>query len=237
MRSVLIVLPFLAGCALLDAVTQEKPSSRQQSAIGDTFQQLGTIAEVANDPAAATAGDLATAVQVDHLARLVEPSLSKPTPGRPAAKPAALPGCVADDGATVTIASCDIQIADGRACQVSGTIDHQEAGSGTSYRGSLVLGGTGCPDGNVTFDVTLTGDPSSPTAITGHASFSWHDPDGDSYDGTLELDDIAVTGACTVPSSGELSVSVTGSAEGNLIDGGITLSFHESPGCGIILVE
>jgi len=236
MKRILLFVPLLASCSLIDAATKDKPNSTQQNAIGDTFTQFGTIASVANDPAAATASDLATAVQVEHLARLVRPSLGKPR-ARGAAKPAPLPGCVADDGTSVSVDGCDIQIDDGRSCQVDGNIAYQELGQATRYEGTLDLGGEGCPDGNVTFTVTLAGDPSSPTSVTGGATFSWIDPQGDDYSGMLELDDIAVTGACSVPSSGQLSVTVHGTAGGESVEGNLTLSFHESPGCGVILIE
>jgi hypothetical protein len=235
MRLHLLAVPLIAGCALIDAATSEKPSPRQQTAIGDTFSQLGAIASIADDPASASAGDLATAVEVEHLARLIEPSLSKPSAA--AAKPSPVPECATDDGSTVSIAACEIALSDGRGCVVDGSVAYAPAGDGTRYQGQLGLGGAGCPTAAVTFDVTLVGDPSSPTAIGGSATFSWDDPAGDSYSGSLRLDDIAVTGDCTVPSAGEMTVRVTGTAEGKLLDGAITLSFHDDPGCGVILIE
>jgi hypothetical protein len=236
MKRIVLMLPLVAGCSLIDAATKDKPNATQQNAIGDTFTQLGTIADVASDPAATSSSDLATAVEVRHFARLVNPSVAKRA-GRAAARPAALPGCVSDDGTSVTVDSCDIRIDDGRTCQVNGNIAYQELGEATRYEGTLDLGGAGCPDGNVTFNVVLAGPSSSPTSVSGNATFTWVDEGGDDYSGMLELDDVAVSGTCTVPSSGQLSVTVHGEADGESVEGAITLSFHESPGCGVILIE
>jgi hypothetical protein len=234
----LLLLVTLAGCDLIKAATAEKPNGIQQNAIGDIFGQVGTVAGVIDDPTTASNGDVASAFEFDHFALLVAPGSTKPTFAR-AGRPAPLSECVTISGDSRTFTSCDVVLADGRACEVNGSVARVAGSGGSSYQGTLTLGGpTTCPTASLGIDVFLEGPNDSPTLASGTVSFAIDDPSGDRFSGNATIDDIAVTGSCDVPSSGELRVTVNGTRNGNSIaNQQITLSFHEEPGCGIVYIE
>lgn len=233
----LLFLLVLPACDLLEAATAEKPNTVQQTAIGDIFGQVGTVAGVIDDPATTSNNDLNTAMDFTAYARLVEPMSGKPT-GLRRAKPAPLSECLTVSGNMRTFTNCDITLDDGRQCLVNGTLTRVPGTSGNSYQGSIGMGGpTNCPIGEFDLDVYLEGPTDSPTLASGSVSFAYDDPSGDNFSGTAVVDSIAITGNCQVPSSGELQVSVTGTHNGTAINDSITLSFHEEPGCGLIYIE
>jgi hypothetical protein len=226
----LLFVVVLGGCDLLEAATAEKPNGTQQQAIGDFFGQVGTVAAVLDDPGSTSNSDLATAMSFEHFGRMVTGTTTKPALPLRLAKPGPLPGCVVSSGNNRNFNACDVILDDGRACSVSGTLTRTPGETGNSYAGTLNLGGGGsCPVASVTIDMYLEGPTDSPTRASGNLHFAWSDPSGDSFDGTAVVDEIAVTGKCSVPSSGELRVNVGGKS--------VTFSFHDSPGCGIIYVE
>lgn len=225
-----LLLLLLTGCDLIEAATAEKPNNTQQQAIGDFFGQVGTVAAVLDDPASTSNSDLVTAMSFDHFGRMVTGTANKPALPLRLAKPGPLPGCVLSSGNDRTFSACDVVLDDGRACAVNGTLTRTPGETGNRYAGTLTLGGaSNCPTASVGIDMFLAGPTDSPTRASGNVTFAWMDPAGESFSGTAVVDEIAVTGSCTVPSSGELRVVVG--------DDAVTFSFHDSPGCGIIYVE
>ena len=234
----LLFLFVLPACDLLEAATAEKPNTVQQTAIGDIFGQVATVAGVIDDPATTSNNDLNTAMDFTAYARLVAPASGKPTSLR-RAKPAPISECVTVSGNDRTFSDCDLVLDDGRQCLVNGMLTRVPGATGNSYQGGLTIGGpTNCPVGDLDLDVYLEGPTDSPTLASGSVSFAYNDPSGDNFSGTAVVDSIAITGHCQVASAGELQVTVTGTHNGTAINNqSITLSFHDEPGCGLIYIE
>ncbi len=236
---VLSLLLALTACDIINAATQEKPNSEQQNAIGDTFQQVGTLAGVADDPASASSDDLATSLELTHFTRLLRPDLGgKPLPGPPpSGKPAPVPTCItANEDGSRTFTACETFF-NGAQCQVNGSVTREPGTGGNGYRGQLVSSGDGCPVISVNVDVFLEGPSDMPTLARGTLNGSVEDGPDTSYVVNVTFAEIAVTGTCTVPSSGSLITNVQGIVDGELVSGEVEFSFHDSPGCGIILKE
>ncbi|MCI0637018.1 MAG: hypothetical protein L0206_24345 [Actinobacteria bacterium] len=234
-----LLLVLLSGCSLLEAATADKPNSDQQNAIGDAFVQIGTLASIAADPAQTTNDDLVTAMTFDHFARLINPS-SASAPAPIALKPATPPpGCVVVNGDNRTL-DCAVTLDDGRNCVVAGSLRREPRGEAFAYIGRVTLGGEGCPTGTADVDVTVEGMPEDPNLVNGSLTFSYDDRGMDIYTGSCVLQQLGITEKCpNVPSQGRLIVDMDEGSfkNGKPVNGRIELSFNESPGCGVILIE
>jgi hypothetical protein len=232
-----LVIP-AGGCSLLEAAQAKKPNPEQQQAIGDVFDQLVTIASVADDPASTGNHDLVEMVSFRQYARLVAPAPTKPRAAA-RARPVPLPSCISTAGNVHTFASCDIALDDGRQCVFDGAITRAPEGGGNRYTGAFTMSGaSSCPTAHLGVDVFLEGPTDNPTLARGNLQFDMQDPAGESFTGSAVIDDIAITSRCTVPSAGEMTVSFDGVANGTSIDNQVlTVAFHDSPGCGFVTLE
>ena len=236
----LTVVSTLGACSLIDAATSDRPNSDQQNALGDTFVQLGTIAAIAAEPTSTSNDDLVTAMTFDHFARLIDPEAAAAVPGPVAFKPATLPpNCVKVDG-DMRMLDCAVMLRDGRNCLITGDLRREARGPGSDYKGRVVLGGSGCPTGTADVDLYIEGATDDPNVASGSLVFGYDDPGKTSLSGTCVLDQVAITEKCpNVPARGTIRVSLDkGSVlNGGPVDGVIEMSFNESPGCGVILIE
>jgi hypothetical protein len=236
------LVPLLGGCEYLKAANADKPSSEQTRALGDVFGEVGTVASIADDPAGTSNEDLATAMTFTPFVRLVAPETAMGlAPARLLAprRAAGVPGCITMSG-NDRVFNCDVTLPDGRACLVTGTLTRKAGETGNDYAGTLSLhgGAETCPTASVTLDVRLEGPTNMPTLADGTMSFSYHDLPTYDYTGTGTFDHIAITAKCpNLPSTGELTIAVQGTAHGVAVNESVTLSFHDTPGCGLIYVE
>ena len=232
----LTLLAALGGCDLLHAATADKLDSTQRTALADVIAQSGSLAAVIADPDETSGSELADALALDHFVHLVRPDVAA-TGAAPRRAPAAPPpDCIVDAGGILTATECETPIG-GRTCLVSGTMRSSPGGIGTRYAGELAVTGEGCPRRAITFDFELAGPTSKPTGLDGQVDFSEDRPPGDVYSGRLVFRGIGLAGSCDRPSKGKLDVRVDGVFGGEPIADDITVSFNESPECGVLLIE
>ncbi len=228
----------LGGCELLDLATADRLDPTQTTALGDLIGQTGSLAAVIADPDEASGAELADALALDHFVHLVRPDVPATGAASRLARLAAAPPpeCIVDAGGILTATECEIPIGE-RTCRVNGTMRSTPGGTSTRYAGELAVTGEGCPGRAIMFDFDLAGPTSKPTGLDGQVDFSEDRPPGNVYRGRLVFRGIGLAGSCDRPSKGTLDVRVDGVYGGEAIADDITVSFNESPECGVILIE
>ncbi len=232
----LTLVAALGGCDLLHAATADKLDSTQTTALKDLIGQTGSLAAVIADPDETSGSELADALALDHFVHLVRPDVAATRAAPRLARAAPPPECIVDAAGILTATECEVPIGE-RTCRVSGTMRSTPGETRTRYAGELAVTGEGCPRRAIRFDFELAGLTSKPTELDGQVDFSEDRPPGDVYSGRLVFRSIGLAGSCDRPSKGKLDVRVDGVYGGEAIADDITVSFNESPECGVLLIE
>jgi hypothetical protein len=225
----------LGGCDLWHAWRADKLDTTQEDALADLLAATGTTASVIADPGNASAGDLAEAMSFAPYVAFLRPDGTAAAP-RLTAAPVAVPGCLVSEGSSVTATDCEVPVG-GLTCRVNGSAGGTPEGAGTRYAGQFTMSGEGCPQRTVDLDFLLSGSTDSPTGFDGVVMFSENNPPNDVFSGTVTFAGLGFEGSCSVLSKGTLTVDIAGTAGGAAIDEELTISFNDSPECGVILIE